>query len=75
MSKEKNMNAVATGKRVLPIVNLPLMSDYKWQYNCLQDRIKEPEKYREIGENVEATIEKLKKWLVEHAAEATQISA
>lgn len=62
------------GKQI-PVISLPLMSDYKWQYTVLQDRLKNPEKYREIGEDVEATIERLKAWLTEHAAEATQISA
>jgi len=75
MRKEINVNVAATGKKALPLVNVPFMSDYKWQYECLQDRLKEPDKYREIGEDVEATIEHLKKWLAEHAADATKISA
>ncbi|MBR4857709.1 MAG: hypothetical protein IKU08_00840 [Clostridia bacterium] len=74
MDKEANKN-VATRKTALPIVNIPFMSDYKWQYECLQDRLKAPDKYRAIGEDVEATIEHLKKWLTEHATEATQIPA
>lgn len=41
------------------------MSDYKWQLNCLKDRLKNPEKYKAF-ENVPATIERLTKWLVEH---------
>lgn len=75
MSQETNKNVTTAGKKALPIVNIPFMSDYRWQYECLQDRLKEPDKYREIGEDVEATIEHLKKWLVEHVAEETQISA
>ena len=42
-----------------------MMSDYKWQYNCLMDRLEHPEKYQDT-EDVEAAIERLKKWLAEH---------
>ena len=74
MDKETQQN-VAITKVALPIFNIPFMSDYKWQYECLQDRLKAPDKYREIGEDVEATIEHLKKWLAEHVADTTKISA
>lgn len=59
----------------LPLVNIPLMSDFKWQYMVLQDRLHYPEKYREKGEDVEATITRLKKWLKEYKSTETQISA
>ncbi len=49
----------------IPLLNIPFMSDYKWQLNCLKDRLENPEKYEAI-ENVPATIERLKQWLVEH---------
>ena len=52
--------------KALPIVDFPLSSDYEWQYNNLQDRLKHPEKYRAIGEDVDETIKHLKKWLSEH---------
>ncbi len=50
----------------VPLVDIPSMSDYKWQLMCLQDRLEHPEKYQN-REDVEATIERLKKWLEEHA--------
>lgn len=43
-----------------------MQSDYEWQVSCLNDRLKSPEKYRESGEDVEAVIAKLRKWLQEH---------
>ena len=49
----------------IPVIKA--MSDYKWQLACcLNDRLEDPEKYREGGEDVEATIAKLQKWLEEH---------
>ncbi len=48
-----------------PIVNIPMMSDYKWQKRCLEDRLKHPDKY-ENTEDVKATIERLYKWLEEN---------
>lgn len=48
----------------LPVVDIPMMSDYDWQRSCLESRLKYPELYR-ATEDVEATIEKLRKWLAE----------
>lgn len=50
---------------MIPLVDIPMVSDYKWQSDCLKDRLEHPEKYRD-SEDVEATIEHLKKWLAEH---------
>ncbi len=47
--------------QAVPVIET--MSDYKWQLNCLNSRLKNPEKYREGGEDVEATIAKLRQWL------------
>lgn len=44
------------------------VSDYKWMEDCLEDRLKHPEVYAKT-ENVEAEIERIKKWLEEHKAE------
>lgn len=49
----------------VPIVNIPMMSDYQWQLNCLNDRLEHPEKY-EADEDVPKTIAKIKQWLSEH---------
>lgn len=51
-----------------PLVDMPMMSDYEWQKGCLEDRLKNPAKYAEI-EDVDAAIERLKKWLAEHEQE------
>lgn len=55
------------------LIDIPLMSDYKWKLNCLKDRLKHPEIYRDaLGEDVEATIKRIKIWLTEHADEYTK---
>lgn len=53
--------------QAVPVIET--MSDYKWQLNCLNSRLKNPEKYREGGEDVEATIAKLRQWIEEHKNE------
>lgn len=50
----------------LPLVAVPMMSDYKWQLKALEDRLVDPEKYRAIGENVEEATAQLREWLEEH---------
>ncbi|MBQ7596233.1 MAG: hypothetical protein IJU45_06180 [Clostridia bacterium] len=43
------------------------VSDYKWQLNCLIDRLFHPEKYaKEFNEDVQEHIRYLIKWLSEH---------
>lgn len=61
------------GKRVdkntpgaVPLVDIKMMSDFKWQYLSLMSRIESPEGYESRGEDVPAVIEKLKQWLREH---------
>lgn len=54
--------------KAVPLVDIPSMSDYKWQLMCLQSRIENPELYSDT-EDVAATIERLKKWLAEHTPE------
>lgn len=51
----------------VPIVDIPQMSDYQWQLDCLNDRLQNPEKYEKF-ENVEETIAKLRKWFKEREA-------
>ncbi len=61
----------STGESV-PLVDLPMMSDYRWQLRALQSRLENPELYRaNLGEDVEAVIAGLRRWLKEHIAEAT----
>lgn len=52
--------------QAVPVIET--ISDYKWQLDCLNSRLKNPEKYREGGEDVEAVIAKLRQWLQEHAS-------
>lgn len=55
----------------LPIVDLPWVSDYKRQFDCLVDRLEHPEKYAAF-EDVEERILHLKKWLLDHAESKEQ---
>lgn len=59
------------GKSV-PLVDIPSMSDYKYQYEALRSRLMFPEIYTDFGEDVEASIRRLKKWLAENTDKAKQ---
>lgn len=49
---------------VVPLVDIPMMSDYEWQEKALLSRLENPEFYRKaLGEDVETTIAKIRKWL------------
>ncbi|MBQ7009977.1 MAG: hypothetical protein IJN05_12320 [Ruminococcus sp.] len=62
-----NMLTVPEGtKGAYPVIRFPMMSDYKWQLSCLEDRLEHPEKYSDT-EDLPATIAMLHKWLDEHA--------
>ncbi len=61
-----NLRAVTpTTIGAMPIINIPLMSDYTWQKRCLEDRLKHPEKYAD-RENLPETIARLRKCLAEN---------
>lgn len=53
-----------------PIVDIPQISDYKWQLGCLKSRLEHPENYAD-SENVEENIAKLCQWLEENKEKAT----
>lgn len=57
-----------TGKPmgVIPIVDIPQMSDYQWQLGALKSRLSGT-KYPE--ENTEAVMEKIKKYLLENTTD------
>ena len=66
-------NACDKGARVekdypgaVPLLNIKMMSDFKWQYGCLMSRLEHPEHYKDIDTDVKAVIEELKQWLREH---------
>ena len=50
----------------VPLLDIKSMSDFKWQYGCLMSRIEHPEHYKDIDTDVNAVIEKLKQWLIDH---------
>lgn len=52
---------------IVSLVDVPMMSDYKWQLLCLKDRMEHPEKYDKT-ENVAETIANIIKWLSENAS-------
>lgn len=54
--------------KALPVADIPLMSDYRWQEMCLEDRVNNPEKYPD-KEKLARDIEKLTSWLEEHKKE------
>lgn len=55
----------------IPIVDIPMASDYKWQLGCLKSRLDNPDVYSDIDDNVYDTICRLKNWLEEHKTQAT----
>lgn len=62
ISGYQNINGQA-----VPLVDIPMMSDYKWQLDCLISHIEHREIYETLlHEDVDATINKLKKWLEEN---------
>lgn len=50
----------------VPLVDIPMMSDYKWHLSCLSSRLEIPELYRALGEDVEAVIADLRKTLAKY---------
>lgn len=66
--RERRRKAAEKQKQTvsIPVLDIPQMSDYKWQLNCLIDRLEHPEKYAD-SENVEEHITQLRKWLAEHS--------
>lgn len=58
---------VTTNRRgTLPVVDTPMMSDYKWYLSCLNSRLENPDMYRTAGEDVEAVIAELRKTLARY---------
>lgn len=58
---------VPSGKKgeTVPVVDIPMMTDYDWQKKALESRLKYKEKYASL-ENVDKTIKELREWLNEH---------
>ena len=56
--------------REVPLLDIPMMSDFRWQLLSLKSRLETPELYRPT-EDVETVTAELRKWLLEHVDEAT----
>ncbi len=58
---------VPTGKEgeTVPVVDIPIMTDYDWQKGALESRLKHKEEYASF-ENVDETIKELREWLNKH---------
>ena len=57
----------------VPRLNIKTMSDFKWQYLALIDRLSSPEKYKEVDNDVNETIDRLKAWLCENINSAAEV--
>lgn len=57
-------------KKPAEVAQLP--ADYKWQLDCLNDRLEHPEKY-EANEDVPAAIEALKQWIADYEEKHPEI--
>lgn len=68
-AKVMNRNREVVG--TIPIVDIPQVSDYQWQLDCLNDRLQHPEKY-EPFEDVEEHIAQLRQWLATHKEKTTK---
>lgn len=70
--RERRRKAAEKQKQTvsIPVLDIPQMSDYKWQLNCLKSRLEHPEIYAD-SENVEKVIADLCQWLEENKAMAT----
>ena len=60
--------------REIPVVDIPVLSDYDWQRSCLESRLRHPEVY-EPYEDVEAAIAKLRAWREEHEPTRKEVTS
>lgn len=51
------------GGALVPMLDVPMMSDMKWQQLALQSRLEHRERYEARGEDVDATIARLRAWI------------
>ena len=42
------------------------MSDYDWQLAAMNDRLMNRQKYIDAGENVDAVVDKIQRWLMSY---------
>lgn len=51
------------GGKLAPHLDIPMMSNMKWQQKCLQDRLEHRERYEARGQDVDATIARIRAWI------------
>ncbi len=56
------------GMPTVPLVDIPMMTDYQWQLFALESRLQHPENYAPF-EDVAETVANLRQWLKENAPE------
>ncbi len=61
------------GGGLIPLLDIPMMSDFTWQLGALLDREKDPEKYEAMGEDVPAVKARIRAWLQGHMDQATPV--
>lgn len=57
--------------QVVPVVDMPVMSDFRWQLNALKTRLQRPDLY-EKHENVNRVAKELRQWLIKNIDKATE---
>lgn len=58
--------------QAVPVVDVPVMSDFRWQLNALKSRLQRPDLY-EKQEHVPHTVDKLRHWLIRNIDKATEV--
>ena len=58
--------------QAVPVVDVPVMSDFRWQLNALKSRLQRPALY-EKQEHVPHTVDKLRHWLIRNIDKATVV--
>lgn len=55
------IGVIECSEKYIDVADIKLMDDLAWHKSCLESRIKNPEPYMENGEDVEKTIELLRR--------------
>lgn len=66
---DRNDENKVVGK--LPILNIPMMSDFKWQVRCIENKLDNIEHFQKT-ENIAVSIFKLLKWCNDNIDKATE---
>lgn len=52
---------ITGNNEIVPLRDIPQMSDYEWQLSCLKHRMEHPENYKD--EDINSTIKRIESWL------------